>query len=81
MLSVWSGVGLTGEKPSSMRTPRNQMILEQAADMARYSASVDDLETWSYFLHFHKIKASPRNIHQPVVDFLVFGQLAKSTSL
>jgi hypothetical protein len=49
--------------------------------MARYSASVDDLETWSCFLHFHKIKASPRNIHQSVVDFLVFGQLAKSTSL
>ncbi|KAL5701104.1 hypothetical protein ACHQM5_026479 [Ranunculus cassubicifolius] len=56
------------------------MISEQAADMARYSASVDDFETESCFLHFQEIRASPRNIHQPVVDFLVSGQPAQSAS-
>jgi hypothetical protein len=49
--------------------------------MALYSASVEDLETQSCFLHFQEIKASPRKIHQPVVDFLVSGQPVQSTSL
>ncbi|RZB45310.1 Myosin-11 isoform B [Glycine soja] len=38
-------------------------LLEHAADMARYSASVDDLEIESCFLHFQEIRASPKNIH------------------
>jgi hypothetical protein len=49
--------------------------------MAQYSASVEDLETQSCFLHFHEIKASPRKMHQPVIDFLVFGQPAQLASL
>jgi len=35
----------------------------------------------SCFLHFHEIGASPRNIHQPVVDFLVAGQSTQLASL
>ena len=44
MLSACGGVGLTWVKPSSERRPHNQMISKHAVDMARYSASVDDLE-------------------------------------
>ena len=53
------------------------IVSEHAADMARYSASVDDLETESCFLHFQEIRASPKNIHQSVVDFRVksYGHL------
>jgi len=51
------------------------------ANMDRYYASVEDLETDSRFLHFQEIEASPKNIHQPVIDFLVSGHPAQSTSL
>lgn len=46
----------------------------------RYSASVDDIETWACFLHFHEAKGRSRNIHHLVVDHLVFGHLAQSAS-
>jgi hypothetical protein len=49
--------------------------------MARYSASVEDLETRSCFLHLQEIKALPKNIHQPVVDRRVSGHPAQSASL
>ncbi|KAK2444911.1 hypothetical protein QL285_015901 [Trifolium repens] len=81
VLSACSGVGFVCEKPSSERRPRNQIISEHAADMDRYSASVEDLDTKSCFLHFQEMGASPKNIHQPVVDFLVSGQPAQSASL
>jgi hypothetical protein len=49
--------------------------------MALYSTSVKDLETQSCFLHLQEIKASPRKMHQPMVDFLVSGLPAQSASL
>jgi len=49
--------------------------------MALYSDSVEDLETQSCFLLFQDIKESPRNIHQPVTERRVSGQLAQSASL
>lgn len=54
------------------------MISEHAADMAQYY--VDDFEIESCFLPFHEIGALPRNIHQPVVDFLMSGHPAQSAS-
>ena len=67
--------------PISANRPRSQTISEQAANMARYSDSVEDLETQSCFLLFQEIKESPRNIHQPVIERLVSGQPAQSASL
>ena len=52
--------------------------MEQAFDIARYSASVDDLETLSCFLHFHEIKESPRYMHHLVVDRRVSDHPAQS---
>ncbi|KAM7511994.1 hypothetical protein LguiB_010869 [Lonicera macranthoides] len=49
--------------------------------MARYSDSVEDLETRACFLLFQEIKESPRNIHQPVTDRRVLGHPAQSASL
>ncbi|KAL9447864.1 hypothetical protein AB3S75_015357 [Citrus x aurantiifolia] len=49
--------------------------------MAQYYVSVVDLETESCFLHFQEIRASPRNMHHPRVDFLVSGQPTQSVSL
>ena len=48
--------------------------------MERYSASVEDLEIGSCFLHFQEIKEEPRNMHQPVVDRRESGQPAQSAS-
>lgn len=81
VLSACSGAGFACEKSSSERRPRSQIISKHAVDMARYSASVDDLEIESCFLHFQEIGASPKNIHQPVVDFCVFGHPSQSKSL
>jgi hypothetical protein len=39
--------------------------------MARYLASVDDLETLASFLNFHKISEFPRKIQYHVTDLLV----------
>lgn len=47
--------------------------------MERYSTSVEDLATLSYFLHFQEIKLSLKYIHHPVVDLRVFEQPAQST--
>jgi len=69
-------VGSVGGNPSSEIRPCNHIISERAADMALYSAFVEDLEIQSCFLHFQEIKASPKKMHQPVVDFLVSGQPA-----
>ena len=60
---------------------RSQIISEQAADMARYSDSVEDLETLACFLLFHEIKEEPRNMHQPVTKRRVSGHPAQSASL
>ena len=56
------------------------MISALADDIARYSASVEDLNTVVCFLHFHEIRESPRNIHQPVVDRRKSGQPPQSAS-
>ena len=81
VLSTCSGIGCAWVKPSFDKTPCNRIISEHATNMTQYFASVDDLGTESCFLHFHEIRALPRNIHQLVVDFLVLGQLAQLASL
>lgn len=81
VLSACSGVGFTCEKPSSERRPRSQIILEHATNMTWYSASANDLETKSCFLHFLKIGASPKNINWLVVDFCVSGHPTLPESL
>jgi len=55
VLSPWSRVGSVGGNPSLEIRPRNHTILKQVAGIALYSASVEDLETQSYFLHFQEI--------------------------
>jgi hypothetical protein len=49
--------------------------------MALYSDSIEDLETRYCFLLFQNIRESPKNIHQPVIERRVSGQLAQSASL
>jgi len=73
VLSPWSGVGSVGRNPSSEIRPRNHTILEQVADIALYSASIKDLETQSYFLHFQEInlykeRLSLQTLSEAVVD-------------
>ena len=55
VLSPWSGVGSIGGNPGSEIRPCNHTILEQVTDIALYIASIKDLETQSYFLHFQEI--------------------------
>ena len=74
------GVAPSEGNPMSESTLRSQSISEQAADIARYSASVEDLETLSCFLHFQETRLSPKNMHHPVVDLRVSGQSAQSAS-
>ena len=81
VLSACKGVGSVSEKSNSASKPRSQIISEQARDIARYSDSVDDLETLSYFLLFQEINASPKNMHQPVMERRVSAQPAQSSSL
>lgn len=50
ILLACEGVGEIWENRDSDKTLRSQTIFEQAGDMARYSSSVEDLETLSYFL-------------------------------
>ena len=80
VLSPWSGVELPTMTPNSQRRRRNQMISALADDIARYSASAEDLDTVVCFLHFHEIRESPRNIHHPVVDRQESGHPAQSAS-
>lgn len=49
--------------PRSPNKPCNYTISLQAEDMARYSASIEDLDTVACFLYFHKIRESPRKTH------------------
>lgn len=48
--------------------------------IARYSASVDDLETLLCFLDFHEISEFPRKMQYPVTDRLVVRQPPQSES-
>lgn len=45
----WDNASLEG-------SPLSQTILEQAQNMAKYLALVEDLETQLCFLHFHETK-------------------------
>ena len=49
--------------------------------MARYSDSIEDLETLACFLLFHEINEEPRNMHQPVTERRVSEHPAQSASL
>ena len=48
--------------------------------IARYSTSVEDLDTISYFLFLQEIRESPKKIQNPVVDLRSVGSLAQSAS-
>ena len=63
VLSACRGVGDFCVKPSSVGRPRSHRISEHASDMARYSASVDDLEIVLLF-YFPGNKSVPW-IHAP----------------
>ena len=54
ILSDTDGTSIVCMKCGSggLRKPRSQRISEQAANIARYSDSVEDRETLSYFLYF-----------------------------
>jgi len=49
--------------------------------MALYSAFKELLERVCCFLDFHVMSELPRKIENPVMDFLVVGQVAQSESL
>ena len=80
VLSVWSGVAEVWGNPRSASKPWSQRISEQAEDMARYSDSVEDLETLSCFFAFPRDERFTQIHHQPVVDQRVFGHPAQSAS-
>lgn len=74
VLYAFNGVGQVCTNPRLEKSPWSQSISDEEEDTARYSASVEDLETHSYFFHFHEIKAPRRYMHDPVVDRRVSEQ-------
>ena len=58
----------------------NQTFSLVIEDKARYSASVDDLETVGCFLEHQERRLFPKNTQEPEVDLLVSTQLAQSAS-
>lgn len=48
--------------------------------MDRHSASIEDFEIDYYFLNFQEIGTFPKNLHQPVIDFIVYGHQTQSVS-
>lgn len=61
---VWEVVG----QIQGWRATHEAKVFLSKQQTTRYSASVEDLDTLSCVLHFQEIKASPRNIHHPVVE-------------
>lgn len=66
--SYLNGTNIMSMKRSITRLRKTKLSLEahkarQVADIARYSDSVEDLETRACFLLFQEIKESPRNMH------------------
>jgi hypothetical protein len=81
ILSIWRGIWVSYGTLSLPNNPRRHTILEQAHDISLYSDSVDDFETQAYFLLFQEMRASPRNIHQPTIEWQVSTQPAQLGSL
>jgi hypothetical protein len=52
----------------------NQEISQVTAVIDLYSTSAKDRDTVFYFLDFHEIKESTKNIQKPVTDLPEFGQ-------
>lgn len=63
LLSLCKGTGSETECCNVDYKEINQAISQHVSDIARYSASQDDLETVCCFLHFHDTRALP-NIKQ-----------------
>ena len=63
VLSAWNDVQIVWGNPNSSRRPHSHTISEQAVDMTRYLASVEDLETWSCFLHLQARKSKQGKWH------------------
>lgn len=58
-----------------------KLIFEHADNITRYSAPVDDFETQSCFLHFHKINELARCIHQLDVGCKELGHPANTQNI
>ena len=80
-ISEWRWVGWDRGNPISASNPWIHIALEKTIDMEWYSASVDYFDIQSFFLHFHDINDSPKNMHQPVTERKVSGHPAQSESL
>ncbi|MDS0108281.1 hypothetical protein QYE93_26110, partial [Enterobacter cloacae subsp. cloacae] len=59
----------------------NPLHLATVEARARYSASVDDIETILYFFEFHETRDVPMKTQYPIVDLRVLGHVAQSESL
>ena len=66
--------------PSSDSSLCSQMILEHAADILLYSASVDEFDIRDFFLHFQEIIHKPSIMHHLVVDRIESRHPAQSAS-
>ena len=61
-----SGCGIS----KSLKSCLSHISSHVVEAIALYSASAEDLEMVACFLDFHEIKESPRNMQNPVTDFL-----------
>lgn len=79
-LSQNSRVALGCFTCKSQRRKSNQTISHTTTAIELYSASANDLETIFCFLDFHETKESPKKIQKPIINLLVSGPDAQSTS-
>ena len=63
-----------------MKSLTNQVVSEDAEAIARYSASLELLESVDCFLDFQDTGDLPNNNTYPVTDLLVLGHAAQSES-
>lgn len=81
ILSQKMEVGEDCSSYSSAASRRIQMTSEVAAERERYSASVDDLATVTFFLTDHDIRFGPKNVQKPETDFRSVLSDAQSASV
>lgn len=79
-LSQFSKVGGRLRIPITFNKDVSQVISQAVRAMTLYSDSAVERATSDCFLIFHDMGELPRRMQNPLVDFLVVGQLAQSES-
>ena len=79
-LSQFKVTGFKEWTPISSSNLTSQVTSAAAYDIARYSASEDDLDMVLCFSLFQLMGGLPKRIRQPVIDLLENGQATQSES-